>query len=98
MFMKSALLAGLSAAAMMLALGASAQVAPPGDDQLPGQQFHITADSLPLAEDVTPPAAGSPPKQIPRGDHVPVVPAGFKQTMFISEFGAARRMVVNPED
>ena len=50
--MKSVLTAGLSAAAMMLAAAALAQEAtPPGDDQLVGQQFHITADSLPLPED-----------------------------------------------
>lgn len=95
--MKSALLAGLSAAAMMLALGANAQVAPPGDDQLPGQQFHITVDSLPSPDDAKP-AAGSPPKQIDRGDRVPMLPVGFKQTLFISEFGAARRMAINPDD
>ncbi len=95
--MKSARLAGLSAAALMLASAVFAQE-PPGDDQLPGQQFHITADSLPLPEDATPSGAGSPPRQIDRGDHQPIVPAGFTQTLFISEFGAARRMVLDPAD
>src|SRR5689334_16966007 len=96
--MKSAFTAGLSAAAMMLALGASAQDAtPPGDDQAPGQQFHVTVDGLPLPEDATT-SPGQPPKLIPRGDHAPVVPEGFTQTLFISDFGAGRKLAVNPED
>lgn len=96
--MKFALLAGLSAAAIMLATTAGAQDAvPPGHDQQPGQQFHITVDSLPLANDAEP-ATASPPRQIPRGEHAPIVPPGFRQTMFISDFGAARRMAVNPDD
>ena len=95
--MKSALLAGLSAAAIMLAMGAFAQDVPPGDDQEPGQQFHITADSLPLAEDVEPVMA-QPPKQIPRGEHMPIVPEGFRTTLFISDFGAGRKLAINPED
>lgn len=95
--MKSALLAGLSAAAMLVALAATAQETPPGDDQLPGQQFHITADSLPLPENVVVrPAA--PPVKVDRGDHEPILPPGFRQTLFISDFGAGRRLAVNPED
>src|SRR5688500_12637943 len=69
--MTSALLAGLSAAAIMLAIDATAQDKPPGKDQEPGQQFHITAESLPLAVDVEPVTA-QPPKQIPRGEHEPI--------------------------
>jgi glucose/arabinose dehydrogenase len=95
--MKSALLAGLSAAAMLLAAAAFAQDTPPGDDQQPGQQFHITVDSLPLAEDVEP-TEPAPPVKIDRGDRVPVLPPGFVQTLFISDFGAGRRLAVNPED
>lgn len=96
--MKFALFAGLSAAALMLAMAATAQEAtPPGDDQLPGQQFHVTVDSLPLADDVMP-TVGAPPKRLALGDHTPIVPAGFKLTKFISEFGAARRLAINPED
>jgi glucose/arabinose dehydrogenase len=97
MLMKSALFAGLSAAAMMLCSAALAQQLPPGDDQLPGQQFHITAESLPLATSVKG-GAGAPPRQIDRGDHEPVLPPGFRQTLFISDFGAARRLVVHPGD
>jgi glucose/arabinose dehydrogenase len=96
--MKSALLAGLSAAAIMLAMSAEgAIVTPPGKDQAPGQQFHVTVDSLPLAEDVEPVKA-QPPRQIPRGDHQPIVPAGFTTTLFISDFGAGRKLAINPED
>jgi glucose/arabinose dehydrogenase len=95
--MKSALLAGLSAAAIMVAMVATAQDKPPGQDQEPGQQFHITADNLPLAEDVEPVMA-QPPKQIPRGEHVPIVPEGFRTTLFISDFGAGRKLAINPED
>lgn len=95
--MKSALLAGLSAAAVLVAVAASAQDTPPGDDQGVGQQFHITADSLPLPENVVArPAA--PPVKIERGDREPILPTGFTQTLFISDFGAARRLAVNPED
>jgi glucose/arabinose dehydrogenase len=95
--LKSALLAGLSAAAIMVAMVATAQDKPPGQDQEPGQQFHITADSLPLAEDVEPVMA-QPPKQIPRGEHLPIVPEGFRTTLFISDFGAGRKLAINPED
>ncbi|MEO7221995.1 MAG: PQQ-dependent sugar dehydrogenase [Devosia sp.] len=95
--MKSAFLAGLSAAAMLLALSAAAQDAPPGDDQLPGQQFHLTADSLPLPDAFVATNA-APPVKIDRGDHVPVVPPGFRQTLYIADFGAGRRLAVNPED
>jgi glucose/arabinose dehydrogenase len=95
--MKSTLLAGLSAAAMLLALAASAQDTPPGNDQLPGQQFYITVDGLPLPENVVArPAA--PPVKVERGDHVPVLPPGFTQTLYISDFGAARRLAINPDD
>jgi glucose/arabinose dehydrogenase len=95
--MKSGLLTGLSAAAMMLAFAATAQETPPGDDQQPGQQFHITADSLPLPEDATvsPPAR---PVKVDRGDREPIVPEGFTQTLYISDFGAGRKLAVNPED
>jgi len=78
--MKSALRAGLAATAMLLAATAMAEDAtPPGKDQFPGQQFHLTVDQLPLPEDATvaPPA---PPVTIARGDHVPVLPPGFRQT------------------
>jgi glucose/arabinose dehydrogenase len=95
--MKSALLAGLSAAAIMLAMDATAQDLAPGKDQEPGQQFHITAESLPLAEDVEP-ALAQPPVQIPRGEHEPIVPQGFRTTLFISDFGAGRKLAINPED
>ena len=96
--MKSALLAGLSAAAMLWALSAEgAIVTPPGNDQVPGQQFHITVDSLPLAEDVAPVPA-QPPRQIPRGELKPIVPVGFTTTLFISDFGAGRKLAVNPDD
>jgi glucose/arabinose dehydrogenase len=96
--MKSALLAGLSAAAIGLAMSAAAEEpVPPGHDQLPGQQFHVTVDSLPLPEDATPSTA-APPKQVPRGEHVPVVPDGFTQTLYISDFGAGQKLAINPED
>jgi glucose/arabinose dehydrogenase len=96
--MKSALFAGLSAAAMLLALGAAAQeITPPGEDQLPGQQFHVTIDDLPLPEDATT-SAPARPRQIARGDRVPLLPAGFTQTLYISDFGAGRKLAINPED
>jgi hypothetical protein len=86
--MKFALSAGLGAAAMMLVFSATAQETP-GDDQGIGQQFHITVDSLPVPEDTTisPPAR---PVKIDRGSREPIVPEGFTQTLYISDFGAGR--------
>jgi glucose/arabinose dehydrogenase len=95
--MKSACLAGLSAAVTLLALSAAAQDKPPGNDQEVGQQFHITADSLPRPEDALPTAA-APPLRIDRRAHEPILPPGFRQTLFAADLGAGRRLVVNPED
>lgn len=96
--MKSVLLAGLGAAAMLLAANALAQDTPPGSDQAPGQQFHITAADLPAPVPVDPNAPSNPPKIVPRGDRLPVVPEGFGLKLYIENFGAARRLVVNSDN
>jgi hypothetical protein len=57
--MPNHLLRELAPALILLALPAFAADAPPGADQAIGQQFHITADSLP-APGATPSADDTP--------------------------------------
>jgi glucose/arabinose dehydrogenase len=83
---------------MLLAVPALAEVvATPGKDQAPGQQFHITADSLPSADDIVPVKA-APPVKVELGDHKPIVPDGFSVSLFIKDFGAGRRMAVQDDN
>jgi glucose/arabinose dehydrogenase len=97
--MKTVLLAGLSATTMLWAAAALAQAtATPGHDQAPGQQFHITVDDLPAPVPVDPNAPSNPPKKIERGEHLPIIPAGFGLKLYIENFGAARRLAVSADN
>src|SRR5882757_7468322 len=78
--------------ALLLAAPALAADTPPGHDQAMGQQFHITADSLP--EPGATPSASAPATLIARGDHVPLVPEGFKAQLFVEGVPAPRRLLV----
>lgn len=80
------------AVALFPAVPAMAQQATSGHDQAMGQVFHITADSLP-APGATP-SIDSPPKQIPRGDHVPIAPSGFAVQLFVESSSPPRRIEV----
>ena len=91
--MPNHLLRWLVPAVLLLALPAFAEdPAPPGTDQAMGQQFHITPDSLP-APGATP-SESAPPKQIERGEHVPLVPAGFSVQLFVEGIPAPRRLLL----
>ena len=57
--MPNRLLQGLAPALLLLVLPAVAADTPPGQDQIMGQQFHITAESLP-APGATPSVAAPP--------------------------------------
>jgi glucose/arabinose dehydrogenase len=76
----------------LLATCALAQT--PGHDQEPGQQFHITADTLPEPNAST---VGKPPVLVPRGDAMPVVPEGFSVVLFVDGIEGPRRLLVQPD-
>lgn len=91
--MPTHLLRGLAPALILLAMPALADDAtPPGHDQVMGQQFHITADSLP-APGATP-SVSEAPKQIDRGERTPIVPTGFKVQLFVEGIPSPRRMAL----
>ena len=87
---------GLAPAVIALALPAFAADTPPGHDQAMGQQFHISADSLP-APGATP-SANQPPRQIERGEHLPLVPEGFSVSLLVQGLGQPRRLLVRDGD
>jgi glucose/arabinose dehydrogenase len=89
--MPNRLLQGL-APALLLILPAIAADTPPGQDQIMGQQFHVTAGSLP-APGATPSVA-APPETVERGEHVPLVPPGFGVKLFVEGVPSPRRMAV----
>lgn len=81
----------LTPALFALASPALAQSAP-GHDQAIGQQFHITADSLP-APGATP-STLAPPRYIERGTNMPIVPEGFSAQIFVEGLTGPRRLEV----
>ena len=82
-------------ALMLLALPALAVDTLPGADQAIGQQFHITADSLP-APGATP-SADNTPNAIPRGTHEPIVPDGFTVQLVADGLPDPRRLIVRDD-
>ncbi|MBI4922381.1 MAG: PQQ-dependent sugar dehydrogenase [Devosia nanyangense] len=91
--MPNHLLRGLALALLLLALPALADdPVPPGADQAMGQRFHITPDSLPAPGATA--SASAPPERIERGDHVPLVPAGFAVQLFVEAIPSPRRLLV----
>ena len=91
--MKFRLTAILAAAAAVLGLANQAFAQqPPGTDQTIGQHFEITADSLPgpYAE----PSRNNPPRQVARGESIPIVPEGFTVTLYAEGLANPRRLAV----
>ena len=88
-------LSNIGLAAVLMTGTAFAAEIPPGHDQVMGQQFHITAQGLP--EPGATPSADRPPTTIPRGDHLPFVPEGFKVQLVVSGLDAPRRLLVRDD-
>lgn len=93
--MRANLLIGTSLAALLLSHVALAADTPPGHDQVMGQQFHVTADSLP--EPGATPSASQPPATIERGDRLPLVPEGFTVALVVKGLAAPRRLLVRDD-
>jgi glucose/arabinose dehydrogenase len=83
-------------AVALLLLVAPALAAPPGMDQHPGQHFEIRAEDLPLPGEPGDYVSNAP-RRIERGDHVPLVPAGFTVTLFAHNLPHPRRIEVLPD-
>lgn len=81
--------------ALLLTGAVLAADTPPGHDQVMGQQFHITVDNLP--EPGATPSASQPPATIDRGEHVPLVPDGFRVQLVVSGLDAPRRLLVRDD-
>ena len=90
---KSVVTTGL--ATLFMTASALAAEVPPGHDQLMGQQFHISADSLP--EPGATPSSAAPPTTVERGDRVPLVPEGFKVQLVVKGLDAPRRLLVRDD-
>lgn len=88
---------GLAPVIALLTVPALAADTTPGHDQAPGQQFHITADSLPPATG-SGPGGSAPAVTVRRGDHQPLVPDGFIATLYVEGIPGPRRFVVQPDD
>ena len=88
-------LSNIGLAAVLMTGTAFAAEIPPGHDQVMGQQFHITAQGLP--EPGATPSADRPPTTIPRGDHLPFVPEGFKVQLVVQGLDAPRRLLVRDD-
>jgi len=88
-------LSNIGLAAVLMTGTAFAAEIPPGHDQVLGQQFHITAQGLP--EPGATPSADRPPTTIPRGDHLPFVPEGFKVQLVVQGLDAPRRLLVRDD-
>ena len=88
-------LRNIGLAAVLMTGTAFAAEIPPGHDQVMGQQFHITAQGLP--EPGATPSADRPPTTIPRGDHLPFVPEGFKVQLVVQGLDAPRRLLVRDD-
>jgi glucose/arabinose dehydrogenase len=69
---------------------------PLGHDQAVGQQFHVTADSLPSPGAT--PSSDAAPVKLPRGTHMPVLPEGFTATLFVEDLENPRRILVQDDN
>ena len=94
--MRTTIWTGATLATLLLAVPAlAADATPPGADQAMGQVFHITPDSL-AAPGATR-SADKTPTTVPRGEHVPLAPAGFTVQLVVEGLDGPRRLLVRDD-
>jgi glucose/arabinose dehydrogenase len=85
----------ISLAIIVAMLPSASFAAPPGSDQLPGQQFHITPSALP-APGATP-AVAEVSEKVPRNGAMPIVPDGFTAKLLFEGLPGPRRLAFGPD-
>ncbi|HZP86885.1 MAG TPA: PQQ-dependent sugar dehydrogenase [Burkholderiales bacterium] len=95
MLLRLVIAAGVFAAALPIAQRLGAQTtSDPIADQTVGKRFLVTVDQLPPPESQS--GVSNPPLVVPRADHKPNVPEGFKVTLFAEGLENPRRLLVLP--